>query len=116
MLELPRVPASELSLCTVPRSPGVHVWFHQGSAIYVGRATGKGSQPARLRTHLDQCLDLRRSSLRRNVADHILGVPTSVTRQRPSQMTSEQVERVNAWIGQLEVAWLDLGNAEAAKT
>lgn len=116
MIDLPRVQAGRLSLCSVPRLPGVYAWFHQGTAIYAGRAGGRGGLRARLRTHLSHGMDLSRSSLRRNVADHLLGVPTSVTRQRPTVMSVDQVDRVNAWIRRLDVAWHELENAEAAKT
>ena len=68
----------------------------------------------RLAKHLGVGLDLSRSSLRRNVAEHVLNIPTSVTRRRPSSMTLEQVATINAWIRDLEVTWIELPtNAEA---
>ena len=42
-------------------------------------------------------------TLRRNVAEHLLSVPTSVSRKRPSFMTSDQVSTINEWIRGLEV-------------
>lgn len=60
-------------------------------------------------------MNLSNSSPRRDVAEHLLQVPTSVTRQRPPLMTVEHVGHVNAWICQLDVTWIELESAEAAK-
>ncbi len=116
MSDLPRIQAGHLSLTDVPRSPGVYAWFHRGSGVYAGKASGVGGLRARLRAHLAYGVNLSNSSLRRNVTEHLLQVPTSVTRQRPPLMTVEQVDHVNAWIRQLDVTWLELDSAEAAKS
>lgn len=64
--------------------------------------------------HLGVGMDLSRSSLRRNVAEHLLGIPTSASRQRPSVMTNEQVLATNEWIRALEVSWLEFQAAAEA--
>lgn len=110
MLELPRVLASEIRVRSIPDKPGVYAWFRSAEPIYAGRAIGSGGLRERLGKHLGVGLDLSRSSLRRNVAEHLLSVPTSVSRQRPSVMTADQVSTVNGWIGELAIAWLEFPN------
>lgn len=107
MVERPRVAVLSIDVRSVPTSPGVYAWFRSGEAVYAGKASGAGGLRERLAKHLGVGLDLSRSSLRRNVAEHLLGVPTSVSRQRPSVMTTEQVAIINEWISGLEVAWLE---------
>jgi len=114
MLELPRVIVSTVEVRSIPDHPGVYAWFDSAVPIYAGKASGSGGLRERLGKHLGLGLDLSRSSLRRNVAEHLLGVPTSLSRQRPSVMTSEQVSTVNAWIRKLEVVWLVLPTSAAA--
>lgn len=108
MLEVPRVAVPEIKIKSVPSGPGVYAWFNSSDPVYAGRASGAGGLRERLSKHLRAGPDLSRSSLRRNVAEHVLGVPTSVSRQRPSAMSAEQVSTVNGWIRELEVAWLEL--------
>lgn len=108
MLESPRLAVPEIEVRSVPSGPGVYAWFRSSDPIYVGKASGVGGLLGRLGKHLGVGLDLSRSSLRRNVAEHVLGVPTSVSRQRPSAMSPEQVSTINGWIRELEVAWLEL--------
>ena len=107
MLELPRVQACDIGVRSIPEGPGVYAWFRSSDAIYAGKASGRGGLRERLSKHLGVGMDLSRSSLRRNVAEHLLSIPTSVSRQRPSAMTTEQVLLVNAWIQELELSWLD---------
>jgi hypothetical protein len=107
MLELPRVLVREIEVRSVPDRPGVYAWFRSAEPIYAGKASGSGGLRERLGKHLGVGLDLSRSSLRRNVAEHLLSVPTSVSRKRPSVMTSEQVSTINGWIRELEVTWLE---------
>ena len=85
----------------------MYAWFRHSDPIYAGKASGRGGLRERLGKHLGVGLDLSRSSLRRNVAEHLLSIPTSVSRQRPSAMTAEQVSMVNAWIQELELSWLE---------
>ena len=107
ILELPRVLVPEIEVRSVPASPGVYAWFRSSEPIYAGKASGRGGLRERVGRHLGIGPDLSRSSLRRNVAEHVLDVPTSVSRQRPSVMTAEQVSRINDWIRELEVTWLE---------
>ena len=116
MLELPRVAVSEIEVRSIASGPGVYAWFRSSDPIYAGKASGAGGLRGRLSKHLGVGLDLSRSSLRRNIAEHVLGVPTSVSRQRPSAMSAEQVSAVNGWIRELEVAWLELPTSGEAIT
>ena len=114
IVELPRVPVPNIEVRSIPGRPGVYAWFRSGAAIYAGKASGRGGLRERLCKHLGGGLDLSRSSLRRNVAEHLLNVPTSASRQRPSVMTSEQVSIINEWISGLEVTWLEFSTPAEA--
>jgi hypothetical protein len=105
--EMPRARVPEIEIRSVPDSPGVYAWFKSSEPIYAGKASGGGGLRERVGKHLEFGPDLSRSSLRRNVAEHVLNVPTSVSRQRPSVMTSDQVSQINEWIRELEVTWLE---------
>src|SRR4051812_10076636 len=94
-LELPRVLARDIDVTSIPVSPGVYAWFSAAEPVYAGKASGRGGLRDRLSKHLGVGLDLSRSSLRRNVAEHLLGVPTSVSRKRPSIMRPDQVSMIN---------------------
>jgi len=107
MLEPPRVAIPKLEVRLVPARPGVYAWFSASEPIYAGKASGRGGLRERIGKHLEVGPDLSRSSLRRNVAEYVLGVPTAVSRQRPSVMPPEQISRINEWIRELEVAWLE---------
>lgn len=104
---LPRVCVADLEIKSVPEEPGVYAWFRADEPIYAGKASGSGGFRDRLSKHLGVGLDLSRSSLRRNVAEHVLHIPTSVSRQRPSVITSQQVSTIKEWIRDLEVTWLE---------
>ena len=108
MLELPRMPVRNIEAKSVPAEPGVYAWFRSEDPVYAGKASGSGGLRERLGRHLGVGLDLSRSSLRRNVAEHLLSVPTADSRRRPSIMTSDQVSTINEWIRELEVTWLAL--------
>ena len=102
----PRLPARATSRRQIPTEPGVYAWYRNGSSVYVGVAAGAGGLRDRVgKAHLATGNDLSRSSLRRSVCE-LLGIaPTKVTRLRPTVMTPAQVEPVNRWIGECEVAW-----------
>jgi hypothetical protein len=116
MLAQPRLLASDVELRAVPADPGVYAWFRNESPIYAGKASGKEGLRSRLGNHLATGLDLSRSSLRRNVADHLLGIPTEVTRQRPPRVSPEDVAAINGWIHRLSLCWLVLPTADEAVT
>lgn len=106
-MELSRVLVPTIEVRSVPNTPGVYVWFRFGAPVYAGKASGAGGLRERIGKHLEVGRDLSRSSLRRNVAERLLNVPTSVSRQRPSVMTSEQIATINEWIRGLELAWVE---------
>jgi hypothetical protein len=108
MNDLPRRPASTTSVRSIPSAPGVYAWYETGIPIYAGKASGRGGLRERLGKHLGTGVDLSRSSLRRNVAEHLLEIPTALSRQRPSVMTTDQVAEINSWIHGLALAWLIL--------
>lgn len=111
-----RHPAWTLDPKSIPSEPGVYTWYRDGEPIYAGRAVAKRGLRGRLAgNHLATGLDLSHSSFRRNVCDHVLGIPTSVTRQRPTVMTDDQVSVVNDWIRGCEVAWLTFETVDEAK-
>lgn len=112
----PRRHAGSLELSDIPDQPGVYAWFMDGEPMYAGRALAKGGLRRRVgRGHLATGLDLSHSSFRRNVCEHVLGVPTAISRRRPPVLTKDQVRAVNDWIGACEVAWLTFATpAEAA--
>ena len=115
MVERPRALVRQIETRSIPVGPGVYAWFKSSEPIYAGRAIGNGGLRERFGKHLAVGRDLSRSSLRRNVAEDVLGVPTSVSRARPSVMTEEQVSTINEWIRELAVAWLEFPTpAEAA--
>lgn len=106
----PRTPARAIVVAALPVPPGVYAWLREGEAVYAGKASGRGGLQDRLGKHLETGLDLSRSSLRRNVADHLLGIPTAASRRRPSQMAAADVDKVNQWILSLDLAWLVLSH------
>ena len=74
--KLSRVGLPEIEVGSIPQGPGVYAWFRSGEPIYAGKASGSGGLRERLGKHLGVGLDLSRSSLRRNVAEHVLNIPT----------------------------------------
>ena len=111
---LPRRPVANLALTEVPPLPGVYIWFRDGEAIYVGEAKGAKGLRGRLGAHLREGLDLSRSTLRASVAVQVLEVARSTARERPSVLTAEQVEHVNRWLRECELAWVVCEDAAAA--
>lgn len=102
-----KVRATELDRAAIPDSPGVYVWFLEGEATYVGKAT---NLKTRLRTHLKTDIDLSRSAFRRNVLEHLGAGTVAAARKRPTVLTPEQVERVNSWVASCDVAWVACGS------
>lgn len=104
----PRRVAADLAKDEVPTSPGVYAWYHTAEPVYSGRAIGKDGLQGRIwANHLKTGNDLSRSSFRRNVCEYLGIAPTSTTRLRPTVMTPEDVARVNAWIRECHVAWIE---------
>jgi hypothetical protein len=112
----PRRLAGRLSGKDVPLSPGVYAWYRDGEPVYSGRALGKGGLRGRVwGNHLKPGADLSRSSFRRNVCEYLGVAPTSKTRVRPTLMTEDDVEPINQWIRDCEVAWIECGSEAEAK-
>ena len=111
----PRRAVPKVDETDVPTEPGVYAFYHQGTPVYVGRAmTGRGLRDRVWKNHLALDTDLSRSSFRRNVCEELGIAPTAITRQRPPQLRVEQVEVVNEWVRDCEVAWVTLGSADEA--
>ena len=116
MNKQPRHAARSLRKGDVPTSPGVYAWYHNGEPVYSGRAAGAGGLRERIwDNHLKTGTDLSRSSFRRNACEHLGIAPTSRTTMRPTVMTANEVEPVNKWIRQCEVAWIECRSASQAK-
>jgi hypothetical protein len=112
----PRRMAGELSSRDIPARPGVYAWYRDGEPVYSGRATGTSGLRGRIwGKHLKYDDDLSRSSLRRNVCEYLGIAATSKTRVRPTLMTAADVEPVNRWIRDCEVAWIECDTSEGAK-
>lgn len=112
----PRLAAASLNSKDVPTGPGVYAWYHDGEAVYSGRALGGDGLHGRIwKNHLKTGNDLSRSSFRRNVCEHLGIAPTSKTTVRPTLMTDADVVPVNRWIQECEVAWIECQSAGEAK-
>lgn len=98
----------------IPATPGVYVWFRDNTVVYVGEAKGKAGLRGRLSAHLATRNDLSRSTLRASVAVAQLGVDRATARSRPSVMTAEQIETVNAWLSGCELGWIECGSGADA--
>lgn len=98
----------------IPTVPGVYVWFHDDQPVYVGEAKGKAGLRGRLSAHLAKRNDLSRSTLRASVAVAQLGVDRATARSRPSVMTEEQIEAVNAWLSTCDLGWIECGSGVEA--
>jgi hypothetical protein len=110
-----RAGAATLTGKDIPTRPGIYAWYRDGQAIYSGRAIGADGLRGRIwKNHLATGNDLSRSSFRRNVCEHLGIAPTSTTTTRPAPLTAADVEPVNHWIRQCEVAWIECPIPDAA--
>jgi hypothetical protein len=111
----PRRLGSSLTSADVPKAVGVYAWYRDGQPVYSGRAVGANGLYGRVwKDHLAEGPDLSRSSFRRNVCEHLGIANTTVSRIRPTRLTPTDVEPVNAWIQECEVAWLEFETADDA--
>lgn len=100
----------------IPTRPGVYAWYREDAAIYSGRALGGDGLRGRIwKDHLRTGADLSRSSFRRNVCEHLGIAPTSKTTVRPTLLTAADVDPVNRWIRECEVAWIECQSAREAE-
>ena len=112
----PRYAAASLLGKDVPTRPGVYAWYHDGQAVYSGRALGDDGLHGRIwKNHLRTGVDLSRSSFRRNVCEHLGIAPTSRTTIRPTVMTTSEIEPVNRWIRECDVTWIECATASEAE-
>ena len=112
----PRRTAASLTRKDVPTRPGVYAWYRDGEAVYSGRALGGDGLHGRIwKNQLRTGDDLSRSSFRRNVCEHLGVAPTSRTTIRPTVMTAADIEPVNRWISECEVAWIECQSASEAE-
>jgi hypothetical protein len=112
----PRRSAAALLQSDVPTTPGVYVWYRDGEPLYAGRAVGRAGLQERIwGDHLRTGHDLSRSSFRRIVCDHLGIAPTSRTTLRPTLMTAAEVEPLNRWIRECEVAWVECNSPKEAE-
>lgn len=107
--------AASLTGKDVPPGPGVYAWYHQGEPVYSGRALGSDGLHGRIwKNHLKAGNDLSRSSFRRNVCEHLGIAPTSKTTLRPTVMTAADIEPVNRWVRECDLAWIECQSASEA--
>lgn len=106
--------ASVVRVGTVPSSYGVYAFYRDNARVYVGRAASAGGLEKRLNMHLNRSADLSWSSFRRNVAEKF-SIPTSQTRPHKGSLDSAQLDRVNAWVDECDVAWIERDSVEGAK-
>jgi hypothetical protein len=111
-----RHPAASLARQDVPTQAGVYAWYRDGQSVYSGRALGGDGLRGRIwKNHLRTGADLSRSSFRRHVCEHLGIAPTGRTTIRPTVMTATDVEPVNRWISECDVAWIECQSATEAE-
>jgi hypothetical protein len=99
----PRVPASGLSKRDVVPDPGVYAWYHDGRAVYVGKAARLNDRIAR---HLGRDKAMAGSAFRRNVAES-LGISTpGAIKSGGYRLNDDELARVRDFIEQCEVTWV----------
>lgn len=87
----------------MPAVAGVYAWFRDGEPIHAGVVTERQGHRGRLRKRRPRRNDSSRSSLRRNAAEHLVGLPLTVSRRRPNQVLTQQVDVVNDWLATCEI-------------
>jgi len=111
----PRRSAAALTGKDIPTRPGIYAWYREGEAVYSGRALGGDGLHGRIwKNHLKTGNDLSRSSFRRNVCEQLGIAPSSKTTVRPTLMTAVDIEPVNRWIRECEVAWIECRSEDEA--
>jgi hypothetical protein len=114
MDEAIRYRVEELAAGGIPTAAGVYAWYRNGKRQYVGMAA---SLRDRLwKNHLGRSRALSSSALRRNVAHRLGFGPTAALKRREIALTSEQLDRVHAWLRSCKLAWLTCRSVTAAIT
>jgi excinuclease UvrABC nuclease subunit len=111
---LPRRPFDELLRGELPAAPGVYAFYRDGRAVYVGKATKQTLRDRVWKCHRGRGKSMGNSALRRNVAENLGIASSSAIKSGAHQITDEEVERVNAWVGQLEITWITAATPAAA--
>lgn len=90
---------------SVPTAPGVYVWSHGEKVIYTGRAIGASGLRGRVWSdHLSTRPDLSKSTFRRWVAVHELGVTRADAKNH--RFAAREVAAVNAWVDSCRIGWI----------
>lgn len=114
LLALPTRRAGDLTAHDIPTGPGVYLWQHRGKIAYVGTASNLANRI--WRRHLAGGRSLGSSSLRRDVAEHLLGIPTTETLRGRRKLTLDEVARVREWLRACELSWQETSSAAEAGT
>jgi hypothetical protein len=104
LLAAPRRVVRSLTSSDIDARPGVYLWRHGGRVAYVGKA--KSLRDRIWKRHLGGSRSLGGSSLRRNVCELLLGIPTSETLRGRRKMTPEEVSTIREWLRECEIAWV----------
>ena len=112
----PRHAASGLRSADLPTGPGVYAWYRDGEAVYVGKATGReGIRQRAWKNHMAKGRGaMSGSAFRRNVAEHLGFSTAGAIKANTAVLTPQQVERVNDWIRECDVAWVETPTADEA--
>jgi hypothetical protein len=90
----------------LPTAPGVYVWSHGEEIVYTGRATGASGLRGRVWSdHLSTRPDLSKSTFRRWVAVHELGVTRADAKNH--RFAAHEVAAVNAWVDSCRIGWIE---------
>jgi len=94
---------ADLVKLDLPSAPGVYLWRHKGRPVYVGQSSNL--QRRIWQHHLGRGANLGASSLRRNVAELVLGIPTTATRRGRTRLVPADVDVVSRWLQSCELSW-----------
>jgi hypothetical protein len=112
ILALPMRPVGELLRADVPDEPGVYLWRHRGRIAYVGTASSLRNRV--WGRHLGGGRSLGSSSLRRDVAEFLLDIPTTQTIKGRRKLDATEIDVVRSWLRGCDIAWKTMPTAEAA--
>ncbi|RIJ76945.1 hypothetical protein D1871_08140 [Nakamurella silvestris] len=112
---LPRISTSVLATAEIPSGPGVFVWFRNGEPVQVGKATGPGGLRRQLQPPTGAEPDDGASRWER--AGHRI---TTFGREqlaaiRRSVGSRTQAERVESFIAESSVAWLEMSDTTTTR-
>ena len=106
------VPVMALRADEVPERPGVYVWYHEGTAAFVGVA--KDLRHRVITEHAARTTSVRSSALRRTPAQ-TLGFGAKAELRRGARLLSEREDAaVDEWLRSGRVAFAEVDQFEAA--